>query len=137
MFLNFDFSYQWWNQNYGLRFGEDYYRDIKTKLETQKAMGMTLKQRFPWYDKEKLASGIGGVLSSPVTGVEPFGHRFIPALFGCPVRYGDAHTPWAEHNLLSEDEIMALPMLSLEEFAGIDIVKTVVAQAETVRKLFG
>jgi len=135
MFLNIGFSYQWWNKNYGFRFGERHYRDIEAKLNTQAAMDDKLRSRFSWH--ENLASSQGGVISSPTIGVEPFGHRFIPALFGCQVRYGDAHTPWAENHPLSPEEIDDIPMLTMDDFAKDEHVQVVMEQAELVKNRFG
>ncbi len=136
MFLNAGFSYEWWNRSYGLRFAENLYFDPDAKYEAQRFMNAAARSRFPWY--EKLTTGVkDNVVSSPNIDVEPYGHRFIPALFGCKVAYGDAHAPWAETHMLSPEAIDALPFWSMDDFAADERVQIITEQVRHVREKYG
>jgi uroporphyrinogen-III decarboxylase len=136
MFLNIGFSYQWWHKNYGLHFDERFYFDIGCKIKTQAYMQDTACKRFDWY--AKLAEGVrDNVVSSPNIAVEPYGHRFIPAMFGCGVGYADTHTPWALNRILSPGEIEAMTYMTMEEFREDERVKLITRQVKELREKAG
>jgi uroporphyrinogen-III decarboxylase len=136
MFLNVGFSYQWWNKFYNLDFDEGFYFDIDRKQSTQTIMKETACSRFPWY--ERLISGVNdNVVSSPNIDVEPYGHRFIPAMLGCQVSYAPTHTPWAENHILSPEEIAAMPLITMDEFRADERVRVITDQVKRVREKYG
>jgi len=133
MFLNIGFSCDWWYQNYRFSFDESYYLDATQKIKTMQAIDEIMEKRFPYYTQT------GGLkesaISNPTIAVEPFGHRFIPALFGCTIKYSETTTPWARHRDLSDDEIMCMPFLTLEDFGREKEVITILRQVEEMSAL--
>ena len=127
--LILDFSYEWWNSGYGFNFNKSYFQNPDVKAKTNAAMHEKLCERFPWFKAYRPAPfGIS---------VEPYGHRFIPAMFGCEIKFGDATAPWAENNILTREEIEATPMMTLEEYKQIDIVRETESQIKYARAKYG
>ena len=129
MELYLDFACEWWNSLYGVRFDRDYYFDPDINISRRRLMDAALRERFPWYDEYRP--------DAPVYSAEPFGHRFIPAMFGCEIAYADAAAPWAENHILSPEAIEAMPMLSTDEYARDEKVKTVAELTGYARKKYG
>jgi uroporphyrinogen-III decarboxylase len=136
MFLNIGFSYQWWNKNYGFEFDEKFYLNPERKLNIQIEMDNILKKRFPQTDFWNSKSN-SNMVSTTNLAVEPFGHRFFPAMFSCKIRYSKNQTPWAEDNILSEKEIEDMPFITIDEFKDHKYVKCIVEQTEKVKSKFG
>ena len=133
MFLNIGFSHDWWFQNYGYVFDEAFYLNARNKIQIMRAMDEIMQERFPYYTNP---GGLkGSLISNPTIAVEPFGHRFIPALFGCEINYSKDTTPWAGHVDLTDDEIMNMPFLTPDEFGRNDKAQTILRQAEEMRDL--
>ena len=124
-----DFSYSWWNSQYGFRFNKEIYQNADKRVAQIKSMYEKLCRRFLWYSSYMPAP--------PSFMVEPYGHRFIPALFGCEIAYGDDVAPWAENNILTPDEIMAMPMWTMEDFLQDPHRQVVHEQVTYARKKHG
>jgi len=136
MFLNIEFSYDWWNRRYGLCFNRDVYFDPDKKRAQRAVMDKESEKRFPWY--KDLTRGMEeSAISVTSMSVEPFGHRFIPALFGCEISYADSNPPWAENNILSPEEIDAMPFLTMDEFRQDERVRIITEQASRAREKYG
>jgi hypothetical protein len=133
MFLNIGFSHDWWYQKYGFVFDESFYLNAANKIRTMNAMDEIMQERFPYYTSP---GGLkDSVVSNPTIAVEPFGHRFIPALFGCEINYSKDTTPWARHTDLSDDVIMNMPFLTPGEFSEDNKVQTITRQAAEMQAL--
>ena len=132
MFLNIGFSNDWWNKNHGLDFGRDTYMDPVRKMRMQDEMDKAMYGLYgKWGFLDHLAEV--GTLSKPSVAVEPFGHRFLPAMFGVPVCYQRSQAPWAEVRPLSRGQIMALGPITKEEFAERPCVREVIRQCEALK----
>ena len=133
MFLNAGFSYEWWNTHYGFCYDKSFYLDVVNKSATLDAMDEIMAERFPYYrtDYENLKNN---TVSNPVVAVEPFGHRFIPTLFGCDIKYSAQTTPWAIHSNLSDEQVMSMPIWDLEMFRQNQCVQMVDEQAIDFKK---
>ena len=134
MFLNLGFSYSWWNYFYNLEFDENFYLNPDNKIITAKKMSETLTERFSWYDQ--VVNKDRGVSSSDNIDIEPFGHRFFPAMMGCKIKYSKAQPPWAEHNLMSVEQVLALENMTAEKFRNSDNVRLITDQVKYVREKY-
>ena len=133
MFLNIGFSHEWWHRNYGFVFDESFYMDIANKAKIMRAMDEIMAERFPYYTQNRGLKD--SVISNPTIAVEPYGHRFIPALFGCEISYSKMITPWPRHTDLSDEEIMSMPFLTPGEFGDDEKVQVILRQAGEMRAL--
>ena len=127
MFLNLGYSNEWWYANHGISFDEELYRDPLRKLAVQYQMDDWMRRKFTKWDFLGHLEETS-VLSRPSVDIEPYGHRFIPAMFGVPIRYAKDQAPWANTIRLDDDLIMSLQPLTLEEFAAHPLVCEIVRQ---------
>ncbi|MEJ2587078.1 MAG: dihydropteroate synthase [Deltaproteobacteria bacterium] len=98
--LGVGFYPDWFYENYGISFGEAYYFDPETRVETRMEIDRRLYERFG-------DVGLGAPDPKPKPLIT-FGMVMLPAVFGCEIVYKDAALPWAMPLNLSEDEVMAL-----------------------------
>lgn len=98
--LGVGFYPDWFYENYGISFGEAYYFDPETRVETRMEIDRRLYERFG-------DVGLGDPDPKPKPLIT-FGMVMLPAVFGCEIVYKDAALPWAMPLNLSEDEVMAL-----------------------------
>lgn len=127
MFLNIGYSHEWWHLHQGIDFDESFYHDPLKKLANQDRMDAWMRKRFaPWGLFETPTDT--KVVSSPTIAIEPYGHRFIPVMFGTPLLYSADQPPWAQEITLDDDEIMSRKPLAREEFAAHPFVREIVRQ---------
>lgn len=128
--LGLGFNYGFLHQRWGFDLGERYHQDpeyrIRTTLDIDRAV-------FEAYG----ALGLGWAEPAPRPSVEPFGHRFVPALYGCPVAFAPDAEPWARARLYADDEIERLPEWTLERFERAEPVRETVAQARYLLSRYG
>ena len=115
------------HDRYGLDFGERFHRDIAWRV----ARLMEI-DRAVWEDFR--AIGLGFKEPFPRASIEPFGHRFIPAMFGCRTIYSASEDPACEHRALDTEEIRALPRWTRASFAAAEPVRVVLDQARWARE---
>jgi hypothetical protein len=127
MFLNIGYSNEWWYANHGFSFEEELYQDPLRKLAVQHHMDGLLREKFAKWDFLGHLEDTS-VLSRPSVDIEPFGHRFIPAMFDVPVCYAKDQAPWASTIRLDDDFIMSLEPLAPEAFANDPRVGEIVRQ---------
>lgn len=132
MFLNLGFSNEWWNLNYGIDFSEETYLDPLKKALQQDQMNSIMAERFAkWGFLGNIDST--ATLSRPSVAVEPYGHRFIPAMFGAPVNYKYNQAPWAITTVLDKDFIMSNKPISEKEFSESQPVREIARQCCILR----
>ncbi|MGA2763860.1 MAG: hypothetical protein ABSG17_10895 [Spirochaetia bacterium] len=115
------------HDRYGLDFGERFHRDIAWRV----ARLMEI-DRGVWEDFRSI--GLGFKEPFPRASIEPFGHRFIPAMFGCRTVYSASEDPACEHRALDPEEIRALPRWTRASFAAAEPVRLVLEQARWARE---
>ena len=127
MFLNLGFSNEWWNLNYGIDFSEKTHMDPIKKVRQQDFMDSIMREKFGVWGFLENITGTA-VLSRPSVAVEPYGHRFIPAMFGASVNYKYNQAPWAVTSVLEKDYIMELNPATEEQFSKSPIVREISRQ---------
>jgi hypothetical protein len=127
--LGIGVTYKLLHDRFGFHFGERYHRDldyrIKTTMEIDRAV-------FDAYGD----LGLGYENPFPRASIEPFGHRFMPAMYGCPVGYADDADPWSRPRVLSAEEIDALPPWTVERFEASEPVQTVLSQYRELKSRY-
>jgi len=114
------------NESFGLDFGERFHRDIVNRIESLQAI-----DRLVWESFREI--GLGYEEPFPRATIEPFGHRFVPVLYGCRCAYAAAEEPAVLPLPLDPESIRALPPWTKERFEGEDAVQEVLSQARLVR----
>ena len=132
MFLNIGYSHEWWHAHHGINFDESFYHDPIKKLSTQDRMDEWMRSRFAKWGIFEQPNNTK-VVSSPVIAIEPYGHRFIPAMFGVPLRYAADQPPWAHPVMLDDAEILSRKPIMREEFAAHPFVREIMRQHKLLK----
>jgi len=134
MFLNIGYSHEWWHTRHGISFDESLYRDPIKKLSNQNFMDEWMRDRFAKWGLFQTPRDTR-VISSPTVAIEPYGHRFIPAMFGVPLRFAADQPPWAHAILLDDAEIQSRKPVTREEFAAHPLVREIVRQHDILKSI--
>lgn len=118
------------HERFGLDFGERFHRDILFRVESLMEI-----DRLVWKSFREL--GLGYEEPFPRATIEPFGHRFIPVMYGSRCTYASAEEPAVRPRALDPSELASLPAWTRERFEAADAVREVVSQAKTLRKRYG
>ncbi len=125
--LGLGFTYQLLHDRFGFDFAERYHRDldyrIKTTIEIDRAV-------FDCYGR----LGAGHENPAPRVSIEPFGHRFMPAMYGCPCGFAADADPWSRPLVLGKPEIDALEPWTPERFEQSEPVRLVLSQIEQLKR---
>jgi hypothetical protein len=111
---------------YGLDYGERFHHDIAWRVAQVMEVDRQVFGDF---------RGIGLGFSEPFprATIEPFGHRFVPALYGCPVLYAAGEDPAAVRRPFDAGEVLALPPWTRERLEGAEPTRRVLEQAAWAR----
>jgi hypothetical protein len=112
---------------YGLDYGERFHRDIAWRV----AQVMAIDREV---DREFRAIGCGFAEPFPRASIEPFGHRFVPAMYGCRMVYAPGEDPSSERKAFDAAEIRSLRPWTLERFESSEPVRVVLEQARWARE---
>ena len=67
------------HDRFGLDVGERFHRDIVHRVEAVREIDRRVAGELG-------GIGLGFAAPFPRATIEPFGHRFVPVLYGCPIR---------------------------------------------------
>jgi hypothetical protein len=127
--LGMGITYKLLHDRFGFQFGERYHRDldyrIKTTMEIDRAV-------FGTYGE----FGLGYENPHPRASIEPFGHRFLPAMYGCQCGYAEDAEPWSRPRVFSAEEIESLQPWTAERFEKSEPVRAVLAQLDALKKCY-
>jgi hypothetical protein len=119
--LAFGFSAKAIHDILGVEFDQTYYFDIAHRVATNLEID---RQIYDLYHE----IGIGFNEPFPRVTIEPFGHRFIPAMYGCQCHYSKDSEPWGEVNPLNDEEISSLKHWTFERLEKSEPVQRVISQ---------
>jgi hypothetical protein len=111
---------------YGLDCGERFHRDIAWRVKSVMEVDRLVRSDFG-------TIGLGFADPFPRATIEPFGHRFVPALYGCDIVYADNEDPAALRVALDPDALRSLPPWTPERFRAAEAVAVVLQQARWAR----
>jgi hypothetical protein len=112
---------------YGLDYGERFHGDVAWRV----AQVMEV-DRLAFNDFGDI--GVGFEEPFPRATIEPFGHRFVPALYGCPISFSSAEDPAALRRVLDPELIRGLRPWTLERLESSEPVRLVLEQARWARE---
>ena len=108
--------------------------DPLAKIHAQQMMDAVMRREFgKWGFLDQFDEV--SVLSRPSVGIEPYGNRFFPALFGAEVHYKSDQAPWAHTAMLQKEQIMSTAPLTKGEFSRLPLVLEIVRQHKILRDI--
>jgi hypothetical protein len=125
--LGLALTYKLVHDRFGFNLGERYHRDLDHRIRTTMEIDRAV---FDAYGR----IGLGYAEPFPRASVEPFGHRFMPATYGCETGYAPDAEPWGKPRALDAGQIEALTPWSLERFEKSEPVRAVLGQIEHLKK---
>jgi hypothetical protein len=115
------------HQRYGVDYGERFHRDIAWRVEQLMEVDRAVHRDFG-------AMGLGFSEPFPRASIEPYGHRFVPALYGCAVAYAEGEDPASLRIPFDPEALRALPAWTRERFEALEPVRVVREQAAWARE---
>jgi len=125
--VNVTFSEQWWHARGGFDFSAEQWQDPILRTERDMAMRRWLYEQFG-------DVGLGEPDPGPKPTIEAYGHRFVPALFGCEIRYARNQAPCEVPLHLSLEEMAHLRAPDLETSP---VIRKARRDGETLRARYG
>jgi hypothetical protein len=125
--LGMGITYKLLHDRFGFDFGQRYHLDLDYRIKTTMEIDRMV---FETYGD----LGLGYEHPYPRSSIEPFGHRFMPAMYGCPCGYAKDAEPWSRPRVLSAEEIDNLPPWIPELFEESEPVRAVLSQYDQLKK---
>ena len=125
--LGLALTYKLVHDRFGFDLGERYHLDVDHRIQTTMEIDRAVFEEFG-------PIGLGYERPFPRASIEPFGHRFMPAMYGCEVGYAPDAEPWGKPRGLSEDEIRALEPWTVERFEQSEPARLVLSQVAHLKK---
>jgi len=124
----FSLSEDWHNHRYGTDFSEDFWVDPIRRTESYRELSYQRAKRFP-------GTEIGSLDPQPVPiASDQYGHRFIPALFGCKIKYCASQAPSADPLHADFDELASL---DIPDLYHNDVFKKAMDDAKRMKQKYG
>jgi len=122
------FGESWMHNRYGIDFDEGYWQDPFTRTEMKMETERCLHKDFA-------DVGIGSASPAPAPiASDEYGHRFMPALFGCNVEYMKDQSPGAIAQHLDFD---ALARLQIPDYTHNEVFKKAMSEGLALKKKYG
>jgi hypothetical protein len=115
------------HHRYGLDYGERFHRDIAWRM---RALMEVDRQVFAEFG----GLGLGFREPFPRATIEPFGHRWVPAMYGCEVQYAANEDPASHRVPFTRDGVRGLAAWTRERFDAAEPVRVVLEQARWARE---
>ena len=117
------------HDKFGFDLGERYHLDLDHRVRTTMEIDRAV---FDVYGE----IGLGYEEPFPRVSIEPFGHRFMPAMYGCETGYRDDGDPWARPRVLGKEEIASLGPWTIQRFEKSEPVRTVLRQIKELKRRY-
>jgi len=114
----------------GFDFGERYHRDLEYRIKTTMEIDRAVFEAYGHI-------GLGYENPFPRASVEPYGHRFVSATYGCQSGFAADGEPWSRPHVLSMDDIEGLLPWTPERFEASEPVRAVLSQVRQLRAHYG
>lgn len=128
--LGLGLTYALIHEKFGFDMGEQYHLDIVYRVKITQEIDRAVHKAYG-------NIGIGYENPLPRITIEPFGHRFLPVMYGCECVYAKNAEAASRHCKLSRDQIMALQPWTLDRFENSDFVQTIISQTRSLTSKFG
>jgi hypothetical protein len=112
---------------YGLDFGERFHTDIAWRMAQVMEIDRQASRDFGQI-------GLGFEEPFPRATIEPFGHRFVPALYGCAIAYSSSEDPAAIRRAFDPALIRGLDPWTRDRLESSEPARVVLEQARWARE---
>jgi len=119
------FSHKFLHEKYGVDMGQRYHKDIAFRVKATMEIDRAVYEQYG-------VIGLGFENPYPRVTIEPFGHRFIAAMYGCECAFSEDADVWVKPSVLKED-IDSMEPWTLEQFEACGPVKEITAQTRYLR----
>lgn len=126
--VQFSFSEDWHNHRYGVDFSEDFWTDPIRRTDAYMELSYLRAKTFPGTELGSLEPAPRPLAS------DQYGHRFIPALFGCKIVYLKDQAPSAEPMQADFDQLAAL---DIPDLRNNDVVRKALDDAKQMKAKYG
>jgi hypothetical protein len=124
------FHPEWWHQNSGVCFGQDFFFDPSYRIRADQTMRKVLYAKFG-----DLGLGESDPSLRPIVGTDLLASGFLySGIMGCPIQYSDNNPPRVICANLDDTKIKALAGLDL---ADNELWRQTIAQFEFLEQKFG
>lgn len=127
--LGMALTYRLIHDKFGFDLGERYHVDLDHRIRTTMEIDRAV---FDTYGE----IGLGYEEPFPRVSIEPFGHRFMPAMYGCETGYCEDGDPWARPRVLGRAEIESLGPWTVERLEQSEPVRVVLSQIEQLKRRY-
>jgi hypothetical protein len=128
--LGLGFNFLFLNRTWGFDLGERFHKDPEYRVRTTMEIDRAVFDRYA-------DLGLGYETPYPRPSVEPFGHRFVPAIYGSSVHFAKDSEPWAVACHYSREEVEALGDWTPGRFQELPAVRETVEQARCLHAKYG
>ncbi len=125
--LGLALTYKLVHDRFGFDLGQRYHCDLDYRIRTTMEIDRAV---FDAYGRV----GLGFAEPFPRASIEPFGHRFMPAMYGCESGYAPDADPWGKPRPLEAGQIEALVPWTVEHFEKSEPVRAVLGQIEQLKR---
>ena len=127
--LGLALTYKLVHDRFGFDLGERYHLDVDHRIQTTMQID---RAAFETYGR----IGLGYERPFPRASIEPFGHRFMPAMYGSQTGYAPDAEAWGKVRGLNPDEILALEPWTLERLERSEPVQHILRQIAHVKSRY-
>lgn len=127
--LGLGLTYKLIHERFGFELGEEFHRNLDCRVVTAMEIDRAVFEAYG-------GLGLGYKEPFPRVSIEPFGHRFVPAMYGCECGYAVDADPWSRPRTLSAEEIKNLEPWTPERFAASEPVRVVADQIDQLKQRY-
>ena len=124
--LGLGLTYKLIHDRFGFDLGERYHRDLDYRIRTTMEIDRAV---FDAYGR----IGLGYKEPFPRVSIEPFGHRFMPVMYGCECGYAQDTEPWGRPRVFSKEQIEAITPWTPGRCEKSEPVKVVLSQIRQLK----
>ncbi|MEW6359872.1 MAG: hypothetical protein AB1696_26280 [Planctomycetota bacterium] len=128
--LGLGFCYALLHQKFGVDLGERFHKDAEHRLRTLMEIDRHVYETYGHI-------GLGFEKPFPRISIEPFGHRFIPAMYGQETVFAADSEPCAKGHMMTDERLETLETWTVERFDRAAPVREVVAQTRYLQERHG
>lgn len=115
------------HSRYGLDYGGRFHRDVAWRMRQVMEIDRLVHADFG-------SIGLGFPEPFPRATLEPYGHRFVPAMLGCTMSYAAGEDPSSLRRAFDPEEIRRMPAWTPQRFEAAEPVRVVLEQARWARE---
>lgn len=126
--LSLGFTYRLLHELWGFAFGEPFHKNVALRVKTVMEVDQAIFERYG-------ALGLGFERPFPRISIEPFGHRFMPVMYGCECLFDAAEAPSGASRAFNEEELAALGAWTEARLLASEPVREVLDQLSQYKKM--